>query len=130
MFTCINRVTIPHFFTGRSLFEAREYHSKTHHWSVFIGANVLLEFFWQTLVSAPVFVAWYYPIGLAANGDASLSTAERGGASFVLIWLFVLWAFSALFDHVDMAMDISVLFYWLVLVLCGVLATPDQLPKF
>jgi ABC-type multidrug transport system permease subunit len=125
MFSCINRVTIPYFISGRSLLEACERNSKTYSWVVFVGAHIVIEILWQTTVAIPVFASWYYPTGLAFNDDTSLGAAERGAVSFVLLWLFLLWSstisqmFAALFEHPEMAMDICTLFYWLVLVFCG-----------
>jgi ATP-binding cassette subfamily G (WHITE) protein 2 (PDR) len=57
----------------------------------FVAANVIVELFWQTLTSVLVFVAWYYPIGLWRNGDPDFTTAQRGGLTFVIIWMFFLF---------------------------------------
>ncbi|KAI2467417.1 ABC drug exporter AbcA [Annulohypoxylon bovei var. microspora] len=136
LFSCVDQLVIPHFINGRALFEARERNSKSYAWVVFVAANVLVELLWQTIIAVPIFAAWYYPTGLALNGNSAFGTAERGAMSFLLIWLFNLWsstishAFAAAFDHPDMAMHLATLFYWLALVFCGILASPTQLPGF
>lgn len=125
LFSCVDQLVIPHFINGRSLFEAPERNSKTYSWVVFVATNILVELLWQTIIAVPIFVAWYYPTGLARNGNWSFSTAERGAMSFMLIWLFNLWAstisqgFTAAFERPGMAMHVATLFYWLSLVFCG-----------
>lgn len=125
LFSCIDQLVIPYFINGRQLFELRERNSNSYTWSVFIAANILVELFWQTIIAVPVFTAWYYPTGLYRNGDNVLSTSERGALSFIIIWLFNLWAstmsqaFAAGIEHTEVAMNIATLLYWLALVFCG-----------
>jgi ATP-binding cassette subfamily G (WHITE) protein 2 (PDR) len=50
-----------------------------------------VEILWSTLAAAPMFVAWYFPIGFYRNIDAS-TASERGAAVFLLLWAFLLFA--------------------------------------
>jgi ATP-binding cassette subfamily G (WHITE) protein 2 (PDR) len=136
LFSCVDQLVIPHFIYGRSIFEAREQNSRSYSWPVFVAANVLIELIWQTVIAIPIFVSWYYPTNLQQNGDNQFSKTERGALTFILIWLFNLWAsttsqvFATLFDHPDVAMNIATLLYCLALVFCGILVAPDRLPRF
>lgn len=118
-FSCIDQLVILHFIHGQSLFEARERNTNTYSWVVFITSNVLVELLWQTVIAVPIFAACYYPTGLARNGNAAFSAADRGAMSFKLLWFFNLWSssisqvFAAAFEHPDMAINLATLFYWL-----------------
>lgn len=140
-FSTIDQLIIPRLTDGaRVVFEARERHTHACSWPVFIATAVLVEALWQTIVSVPMFVAWYYPTGLQRNGDASMGTAERGGLVFVLIWLFNLWsgtlsqAFAVAFSHAEVAVQMATLCFWLGLVFCGYvcvsLSSPARLMLF
>jgi hypothetical protein len=125
-FSTVDQLIIPRLTDGaRVVFEARERHTHACSWPVFVAAAVLVEALWQTLVSVPMFVAWYYPTGLQRNGDASIGTAERGALVFVLIWLFNLWsgtlsqAFAVAFSYAEVAVQMATLCFWLGLVFCG-----------
>jgi ATP-binding cassette, subfamily G (WHITE), member 2, PDR len=125
LFSCIDYLVIPQFIHGRSLFEARERHTRSYSWFVFVASNILVELIWQTVFAAPIFIVWYYPLGLYRYGDDEFTTAERGGLMFVLIWLFNLWAstlsqvFAASIEHSEVAMQLAILVYWLALLFCG-----------
>ncbi|KAK0630537.1 ABC drug exporter AbcA [Bombardia bombarda] len=138
LFSCVDQLVIPHFSNMRSMFEARDRHSNAYSWVVFIGANVIVELIWQTIIAVPIFAAWYYPTGLHHRGDfdPTFGVTERGALVFVLIWLFNLWAstvsqlFAAAIENTEMAMQMATLFYWLALVFCGILSPPDKLARF
>ncbi|KAL7621630.1 Multidrug resistance protein [Parahypoxylon ruwenzoriense] len=136
LFSTIGQQVIPRLADGRALFEARERRNKSYSWVVFVASNVLIELFWQTLASVLVFAIWYYPTGTFRNGDAEFGRAERGGLTFILVWLFCLWtstlsqALAAGIEHPETAVQISTLFFWLSLVFCGILVAPDALPGF
>lgn len=125
LFSSLGQQIIPRLVNGRSLFEARERRNMSYSWVVFIASNVIVELFWQTVVSVLVFVPWYFPTGMWRNGDAAFNTAQRGGATFVLIWLFCLWngtlsqALAAGIEHAETAVQLSTLCFWLSLVFCG-----------
>ncbi|KAL1845877.1 Multidrug resistance protein [Diaporthe australafricana] len=136
LFSSIGQQIIPRLVSGRSLFEARERHNMSYSWVVFIASNIVVELFWQTIVSVLVFTSWYFPTGMWRNGDAAFTTAQRGGAIFVLIWLFCLWnstlaqALAAGIEHAETAVQLSTLCFWLSLVFCGILVPPKALPGF
>jgi ABC-type multidrug transport system permease subunit len=125
MFSNIDRLVIPRLEDGLQLFESRERDSGLYSWIVLITSNILIEMFWQTLISVLVFVCWYYPTGLQYNGDAVLGTAERGGLAFVLICLFNLWgctlsqAFAVGIRRTATAEQMATLCFWLTVVFCG-----------
>jgi ABC-type multidrug transport system permease subunit len=125
LFSILSMLIIPRFVNGRVAFEARERNSKTYSWVAFLTANIVIEAAWLTLISAILFVCWYYPIGMQRNGDPFFGTAERGGLAFLLIWLFCLWAttlsqaFAAGIENPETAIQMVTLCFWLSLVFCG-----------
>lgn len=126
LFSYIVQTAVPTIHQGRELFKAREGNSKTYSWVSFLVSYIAVEVFWQTLIGAVVFAAWYYPTGLSRNGDSSnLGTAERGALTFVLVWLFMLWAstlsqaLAVGIQEPEVAMQIGILLYWMALVFCG-----------
>ncbi|VUC23836.1 unnamed protein product [Clonostachys rosea] len=136
LFSCINQLIIPRFVKGRQLFEARERHSNSYTWSVFIAANIFTELVWQTAISVAVFVCWYYPVGLYRQNNSPHPLHERGLLNFILIWLFNLWAntmsqvFGAGIEHGELVVQAATLCFWLSLVFCGILVPPDSLGSF
>ncbi|KAH8893926.1 ABC transporter-like protein [Thozetella sp. PMI_491] len=134
LFSSINQLVIPRFINGRRLFEARERHSQSYHWAVFIISNLIVELAWQTLISVVVFLSWYYPLGLYRSLPSG--TAERGAIAFLMVWLLNLWAntLSQLFgvgiEHAELVVQAATLCFWLSLVFCGVLVPPGALPRF
>ncbi|KAH7308379.1 ABC-2 type transporter-domain-containing protein [Stachybotrys elegans] len=108
---------------------------QVYSWLVFLSSNIS----WS-LVADSCFRGGLCLVVLSTllwqNGDESFGTAERGALVFVLIWLFCLWlttfsqAVGIGLEHDDQAVQIATLFFWLSLVFCGVLVTPNQLPEF
>ncbi|KAF5125052.1 ZEB2-regulated ABC transporter 1 [Metarhizium anisopliae] len=136
LFSILSMLIIPRFIRARHLFEVRERDSKLYSWVVLVAANLIVEVAWFTLISVFIFVCWYYPTGMYRNGDASFGVIERGGLAFMLLWLFIIWsctisqAFAAIIEEVETAIQMSTLCFWLSLVFCGILVTPDHLPGF
>ncbi|OTA55242.1 hypothetical protein K449DRAFT_176834 [Hypoxylon sp. EC38] len=136
LFSTLDQQIIPRLADNRSLFEARERRSKSYSWTVFLAANVIVELCWQTVASVVILASWYYPTLLWRNGDPSFSMVERGGLVFLLIWLFCLWittfsqAVGVGIEHAETAVQIATLCFWLSLVFCGVLVSPNDLPHF
>ncbi|KAI0160533.1 ABC-2 type transporter-domain-containing protein [Xylariaceae sp. FL1272] len=136
LFSYIVQMVVPYLHRATQLFESRERDSRTYSWGALLIANILVEVFWQTLFSAVAFAAWYYPAGLYHNGDTILAASQRGALTYVLLWLFILWAstlsqaLGAAIRETEVAMQIGILLYWLSLVFCGVLVQPSQLPQF
>lgn len=125
LFSILSMLIIPRFVHGRVVFEARERNSKIYSWVAFVTASIIIEVAWLTLISAVIFVCWYYPTGMQRDGDLTFGTTERGGLTFLLIWLFCLWAttlsqaFAAGIDNPETAIQMATLCFWLCLVFCG-----------
>lgn len=127
---------MPHFVTQRALYEVRERPSKAYSWKAFMIANIVVELPWNTLMAALIYFCWYYPIGLYNNAIPTDAVTLRGAQMFLYLWMFLL--FTSTFAHmviagVEMAeagANLANLCFSLCLVFCGVLATPEQLPRF
>lgn len=83
---------MPYFTMQRALYEVRERPSKAYSWKAFMLASIVVELSWNTLMAAPVFFCWYYPIGLYRNASPTNSVIERGGTMFLLILIFLMFA--------------------------------------
>ncbi|PGH05928.1 hypothetical protein GX51_02709 [Blastomyces parvus] len=134
MFPTMTQQSMPFYIAMRSLYEVRERPSKTYSWKAFILSAVMAELPWNTLMAVPAFFAWYYPIGFQRNaGD---DVVGRGGTMFLLIWIFLVYGstFGSMvvsgIDLAETAGNISQLLFSLTLIFCGVLATPDAMPRF
>jgi ABC-type multidrug transport system permease subunit len=92
---------LPNFVTQRALYEARERPAKIYSWQIFMLSNILVELPWNTLMAVLVFVSWYFPVGLYRNAEPTHSVAERGGAMFLLVWVFMMW--TSTFAHMSVA---------------------------
>ncbi|KAL4754751.1 hypothetical protein BDW72DRAFT_200447 [Aspergillus terricola var. indicus] len=122
--------------TQRSLYEARERPSKAYSWKAFMAANIIAELPWNSLMAAPIFFCWYYPIRLYNNAKPTDAVTERGGLMFLLIWTFLL--FTSTLAHMiitsielaETAGNVANLLFSLYLIFCGVLSTPDAMPGF
>ena len=127
---------MPHFVAQRALFEVRESPSKTYSWKAFMIANIIVELPWNSLMAALMFLCWYYPIGLYHNAEPAGAVNLRGTQMCLMIWTFLLFASTfahfviAAFDSSENAGNLGNLLFLLCLLFCGVLATPDQLPRF
>lgn len=121
----IFQTVVPYMHRGIGLFTARERGSRMYSWVSFLCANVFVEVCWQTLLGALVYASWYYPTGLQRNGDANIGTTERGGLTFVCIWLFLLWAstlsqaLAAGIQNAELVTVVGTFLYWISLVNCG-----------
>ncbi|KAK3906089.1 ABC-2 type transporter-domain-containing protein [Staphylotrichum tortipilum] len=128
--------TMPHFVVQRSLYEVRERPSKVYGWKVFMLSQIIVELPWNTLMAALMFVSWYYPVGLQENAAVAGQTAERGALMFLLLVTFMLFTSTftdfiiAGFETAEAGGNIANLLFSLCLIFCGVLATPDTMPRF
>ncbi|KAF2642558.1 putative multidrug resistance ABC transporter [Massarina eburnea CBS 473.64] len=127
---------LPHFVTQRALYEVRERPSKSYSWVSFMIANIVVELPWNTLMAALIFFSWYYPIGLYNNAIPTDAVTLRGAQMFLFLWMFLL--FTSTFAHMVIAgvdsaengANIANLCFSMCLIFCGVLATPEALPRF
>ncbi|KAH8080244.1 ABC-2 type transporter-domain-containing protein [Filobasidium floriforme] len=127
---------LPEFVSQRALYEVRERPSKTYAWPVFLAANILIESVFNLITAIPLFIVWYYPVGLNENGSASGTTHERGGLMLLFIVQFMVFSGTfgylmiAAVDLPEIAGAIMNLLFVMSLVFCGVLAPPSTLPGF
>ncbi|KAK7047758.1 Multidrug resistance protein [Paramarasmius palmivorus] len=134
MFGNVVNQILPNFVTQRSLYEVRERPSKMYSWKAFMIANILTELAWNALMGVIMFLCWYYPIGFVNNMKEGAT--ERSGLIFLLVLSFML--FTSTFAHLciagvelaEAAGNISSLAFSLCFMFCGVLSTPDDLPRF
>lgn len=125
IFPTITQQIIPRFHDGCTLFEAREKHSRTYSWPIFVTSNCIVESAWMSLSAIPTFVCWYYPTGLWRNADASFSLNERGGLAFLFVWFALMFASSlaqtlaAGIKDAQTAVNISQLLFSLILIFSG-----------
>ncbi|KAH2774214.1 hypothetical protein KXV52_002526 [Aspergillus fumigatus] len=127
---------MPHFVAQRALYEVRDRPAKTYSWKAFLIANIVVELPWNSLMSVLMFLCWYYPIGLYRNAEPTDAVHLRGTQMWLMIWTFLLFSSTfahfmiAAFDAAENAGNLGNLLFLLCLLFCGVLATPDQLPRF
>ncbi|EAS36064.3 pleiotropic drug resistance family protein [Coccidioides immitis RS] len=127
---------MPYFVTQRSLYEVRERPSKAYSWKAFMLSSVLVELPWNTLMAVPAFFCWYYPIGFHRNAIASDAVTERSGTMFLLVWIFLMFSstFSSMIiagvELAETGGNLAQLLFSLTLIFCGVLATPQAMPRF
>ncbi|SPO05125.1 probable ABC1 transport protein [Cephalotrichum gorgonifer] len=131
----VNQI-MPLFVTQRSLYEARERPSKAYSWQAFLLANVLVEMAWSSIVSVFSFVCWYFPIGLYRNAYPTDTVDSRGITMMLHIWVF--YVYSSTFANMviagapnpDIAAGTTNLLLILMFLLCGIVAGPDDFPRF
>lgn len=127
---------MPHFVTQRSLYEVRERPSKSYSWKAFMISNIIVELPWNSLMAVLIFFCWYYPIGLYRNAEPTDTVNERGVLMFLLIWQFLLFTSTftnmviAAIETAEAGGNIANLMFSMMLVFCGVLASPDVFPRF
>ncbi|KAL5349619.1 Multidrug resistance protein [Pseudogymnoascus australis] len=127
---------MPHFVTQRSLYEVRERPSKTYSWKIFIVSNIIVELPWNSLMAVILFATYYYPIGMHRNAQAAGQFYERSGLMFLFVWSFLMFTstFSTMIiagiETAEVGGNIANLLFFLCLIFCGVLASPDVMPRF
>ncbi|KAI1853850.1 hypothetical protein JX265_012681 [Neoarthrinium moseri] len=127
---------MPHFISQRSLYEVRERPAKTYSWKVFILSQILSEIPWYTLASVFMWALFYFLIGLYQNTEGTDQGGERGVLMLLLFWVFLIWV--STFAHFcisfagssDDGGNIANFMFVLAFFFCGVLASPDQMPRF
>ncbi|KAH6984470.1 ATP-binding cassette transporter [Ilyonectria sp. MPI-CAGE-AT-0026] len=127
---------IPAYMEQRALYEIRERPAKTYSWKVFITSQIISEIPWYTIASLPMWALFYFPIGFNHNAAAADQETERGTLMFLLFWVFLLWVstfthFSVSFSNTaEDAGNTANFMFILSFFFCGVLASPDQMPRF
>lgn len=145
MFAIFNLLTIfgnmiqqsmPQFIIQRSLYEARERPSKVYSWKVFMLTQIIVELPWNMLMSVIMYFCWYYPVGLFRNAEPTDAVTERGALMFLLLLAYMMFGatFSLMiiagFETTESGASIANLLFTLSLVFCGVLANPNDFPRF
>ncbi|KAG8167727.1 hypothetical protein KVR01_003416 [Diaporthe batatas] len=126
---------MPHFVIQRSLYEVRERPSKTYSWKVFMLSQIVTEIPWNSLMSVFMFICVYYPVGFDGNGNPD-QKHERGVLMWLLFWQFLIFtctfanACIAITDTAEMGGNLANVLFMMCLLFCGVLATPDAMPRF
>jgi ATP-binding cassette subfamily G (WHITE) protein 2 (PDR) len=83
-----------------------------------------------------LFATYYYPIGMHRNARAAGQFNERGGLMFLYIWSFLMFTstFSTMIisgmETAEAGGNLANLLFSLCLIFCGVLASPDVMPRF
>lgn len=127
---------LPTFVQQRDLYEARERPSRTFSWKAFILAQIVVEVPWNIVAGTLAYCIYYYSVGFYANASQAHQLHERGA----LFWLFSiafyvyvgsLGLFVISFNEVaETAAHIGSLMFTMALSFCGVMATPDAMPRF
>ncbi|KAF6817466.1 ABC multidrug transporter [Colletotrichum sojae] len=136
IFTQMVQQIMPVFVSQRTMYEARERPAKAYSWMAFMGANIVVEVAWNSLMAVFSFLFWYFPMRLDRNAEWTDSVSSRGVTLFLICWAFFLLA--STFAHLliaglgsaEVAGGILNLLFILMFAFCGVLAGPDELPGF
>ncbi|KAI9146718.1 ATPase [Paramyrothecium foliicola] len=127
---------MPVFVSQRMMYEARERPAKAYSWKAFLCANMLVELFYNTVLSVGSFLLWYFPMGLYRNAQETGTEHSRAVTICLFIWVFFLFTTSFAFlciagiSEADMAGGIVGLLTIMMFTFCGVVATPEQMPGF
>lgn len=136
VFGQLTQQQMPHFVVQRSLYEVRERPSKVYSWKVFMLSQVIVELPWNTLMAVFMYICWYYPVGLYRNAQVADQVHERGALVFLFLWAFLMFSSTftdfiiAGFETAEAGGNVANLLFMLCLIFCGVLATPDTMPRF
>lgn len=127
---------LPTFVAQRDLYEARERPSRTFSWVAFILSQITVEIPWNIFIGTVGFFLYYYPVSFYRNASFAGQLAERGA----LFWLFctafyVFTGSMAQFcvagaEVADSAGQTASLLFTMSLSFCGVMVTPQNMPKF
>lgn len=127
--TAISQQLQPVAITMRGLYEVRERPSKMFRWPVFVLSVLAVEVPWNIVGGTIFWVPWYFMVGFSHE-------SKRAAYSWGLYMLFQLF-YSSLAQAIAFvspnAMIASVLFstfFSFVIVFCGVVQPPKQLPYF
>jgi ATP-binding cassette subfamily G (WHITE) protein 2 (PDR) len=135
VFGQIVQQSMPQFVIQRSLYEARERPSKVYSWKIFMLSQIIVELPWNGLMGVILYFCWYYPVGLYNNCPPDQLT-ERGALMFLFLFMFMIFTgtFSTFiiagFETAENGGNIANLFFMLCLIFCGILASPNDFPRF
>ncbi|KAF2032545.1 hypothetical protein EK21DRAFT_98928 [Setomelanomma holmii] len=127
---------MPLFVSQRTLYEARERQSKTYAWQAFVVSNIVIEMAWNALMAIFCFLVWYYPVGLYRNAEHTDAVHIRAVHTLLLIIATFLFASSlahlliAGSPNEEIAGAFATLLSIMLYAFCGILAGPNDLPRF
>jgi ABC-type multidrug transport system permease subunit len=99
-------------------------------------SNIIVELPWNTLMAVILFACYYWPIGMYRNAEAAGQFTERTGLMFLFIWSFLMFTSTftdlciAAIETAEGGGNVAQVLFSLCLIFCGVLATPDAMPRF
>ncbi|WFC95973.1 hypothetical protein MBRA1_002629 [Malassezia brasiliensis] len=127
--TSLSQQLQPVFINYRTLFEAREKPSKLYSWPVLLISLIIVEIPWNFLGGTLFWVPWYFMVQFGTEG-------KRSGYSWGFYMLFQLYfatfaqAIAAISPNSLVASILFSTFFSFVVVFCGVVQPPKQLPYF
>ena len=136
VFNQLVQQSMPQFVIQRDLYGARERPSNIYSWKVFILSQIIVDVVWNGLMAIIMVFCWYYPVGFYRNAADADQLHERAALMFLFLLIFLLFTstFSALviagFETAHAGGNTANLMFMLALVFCGVLSTPQNLPRF
>lgn len=99
-------------------------------------SQILVNIPWYTLASLFMWALFYFPVGLYKNADAADQCTERGALMWLFFLVFLIWVstfahcVSHLLAQLMKAVTLLTLCSCWLFFFCGVLASPDQMPRF
>ncbi len=127
--TSLSQQLQPVFIQFRALYEARERPSKMYSWWVAVWAALIVEVPWNLLGGTLFWACWYWMIKFPADGKTS-----------ALVWgfymLFQIYyqtfaaAIAAMSPNPMIASILFSTFFSFVIIFCGVVQPPPQMPYF
>ncbi|KAI5467615.1 ABC-2 type transporter-domain-containing protein [Mariannaea sp. PMI_226] len=136
IFTQIVNQMMPAFVAQRTMYEARERPSKTYSWKAFMGATILVEALWNSVIAVLSYVCWYFPTGLYRNSYKTDAVDSRNVTVFLFIWLFYMFTSTfanmiiAGFESDEVAGGVVTLVMIMIFSFAGILSPPQDLPGF
>lgn len=125
--TTLSQHLQPEFIRFRSLYEVREKPSKMYAWPVMVLSAMLVEIPWNFIGGTVYWIPWYYLIQFQA---------DRAAYSWGLYMIFQIYystfaqAMAAISPNAMIASVLFSTFFSFVVVFCGVVQPPKQLPYF
>ncbi|WFD34808.1 hypothetical protein MCUN1_001652 [Malassezia cuniculi] len=127
--TTLSQHLQPEFIRLRSLYEVREKPSKMYAWPIMVLSAMLIEIPWNFVGGTLYWLPWYWMIQFPAD-------PQRSGYSWGLYMIFQMYystfaqAMAAIAPNAVIASVLFSTFFSFVVVFCGVVQPPDQLPEF
>ena len=127
--TTLSQHLQPEFIRLRAIYEVREKPSKMYAWPIMVLCAMLIEFPWNFLGGTLYWIPWYWMIKFPSD-------SEHSGYSWGLYMIFQMYystfaqAMAAIAPNAMIASVLFSTFFAFVVVLCGVVQPPSELPTF